>query len=192
MKDVPYSRTTLLPKNEEDRSKFWEYRVNDIGDMFPLYCMFDAIFALVIWFIHMQDREILGKSHVAIEVVRLFLLLATWYLKSKLSSKTWLDLILFNLYVEVILHVLGFHLLGNESDAFEGKSMRVYEMEILFSVVMLAPSMFHVGVYIFLFFFLTIVSLISIEQTEEGTSIRNLFFEVIATIVMIWLLYYTL
>ena len=108
--ELPYSRITLRPNKEEDRPKFLEFRVNDIGKMFPLFCIFDVLFVLVLWAEYIYSEAAISKLQFTEQMLVLFLNLATWYLKSKLQSDTWINLVLFNLYLESMLHVLGSHI----------------------------------------------------------------------------------
>ena len=147
MSELPYSRITLRPKKEADRKKFWEFRANDIGKMFPFFCLFDTLLLLILLCVHTYEQAKIGETHFIIEFLILLLLLATWCLKSKLRLDTWINLVLFNLYLETVLHALGFYFQGNDMEVHPEVYMRAYEIMTLFSVIFFAPNMFHVCLF---------------------------------------------
>ena len=81
MSELPYSRISLRPKKDADPKKFWEFRANDIGKIFPLFCLFDTLFLLILLGAHIYEATTIGETHFILQVLMLLLLLATWCLK---------------------------------------------------------------------------------------------------------------
>ena len=158
---------TLRPETEEDRQKFWDFRVEDIAEMFGYYAVTTGLFWLIqlTLFIIAEPED---RGDILISVILESLSFVTtsivWVMISSRFKKHVIPLLIMLAILSVIFHGLNFDSLmkkAPDSSSLEFAT-HVVRFKIFLYCILLAPALAIVIAYQ-LIYCLTIVTVIVLE-----------------------------
>lgn len=143
---------TLTPETEEDRRKFWDFRVEDIAEMFSYYAVAAVIFwviQLTLYILSAPDERSAVMPSVLLESLSLVLTSMVWVMLKSRFKKQVVTLLISLSVVNVLIHSLNFDSLMKKQP--DGSSLEaathIVRFRIFLYCILLAPSLAVVIAY---------------------------------------------